>query len=143
MFLIYKRYVTVSLTLIKLQYPGFTGTPGPSTNIQKGSTAFCNKHGRNAATRGHTTQSTQPIHYYHHLHNNYCPFFSYFKKMEHLWGFLLLGASYWVQCKKLSSLECRLPIIYRACNRVVHRLPRPQYSRCRYPGKFLRLKIKF
>lgn len=36
-FLIYKRYVTVSLTLIKLQYPGFTGTPGPSTNIQKGS----------------------------------------------------------------------------------------------------------
>lgn len=99
MFLIYKRYVTVSLTLIKLQYPGFTGTPGPSTNIQKGSTAFCNKHGRNAATRGHTTQSTHPIHYYHHLHNNYCPFFSYFKKMEHLWGFLLLGASYWVQCK--------------------------------------------
>ena len=60
-FLIYKRYVTVSLTLIKLQYPGITGTPGPSTNIQKGSTVFYNKNGRNPATKGNTQKQSTHI----------------------------------------------------------------------------------
>ena len=131
-FLIYKRYVTVSLTLIKLQYPGITGTPGPSTNIQKGSTVFYNKNGRNPATKGNTQkQSTHiPQHYYYPLHhNNYCSFFSLLLRKWKTCGvffFWKLPIKYSV--KTIITRMSPFLLFIEHAFQVVWRFPRLQYS---------------